>query len=44
MSKVYKTLAVLLLALGFFTISGEANEVAAAKEKLLILQKSYKKN
>lgn len=33
MSKVYKTLAVLLLALGFFAVSGEMDEVMAAKKK-----------
>ncbi|HAE40412.1 MAG TPA: hypothetical protein DCG57_17535 [Candidatus Riflebacteria bacterium] len=33
MSKVYKTLAVLLVAFGFFTFAGEVNEVSAAKKK-----------
>ncbi len=33
MSKVYKTLAVLFLAIGFFALSGEVNEVSAAKKK-----------
>ncbi|PKL50138.1 MAG: hypothetical protein CVV42_03885 [Candidatus Riflebacteria bacterium HGW-Riflebacteria-2] len=33
MSKVYKTLAVLLLALGFFAVSGEMDEVMAARKK-----------
>lgn len=33
MNKVYKTLAVLLLAFGFFALSGEVNEVSAAKKK-----------
>ncbi len=33
MSKVYKTLAVLLLAFGFFAVSGEVDEVMAAKKK-----------
>lgn len=33
MSKVYKTLAVLLLVFGLFTVSGEVNEVSAAKKK-----------
>ena len=32
MSKVYKTLAVLLLAFGFFAVSGEIDQVMAAKK------------
>ncbi|MBU1105841.1 MAG: hypothetical protein KKB51_04150 [Candidatus Riflebacteria bacterium] len=43
MSKVYKTLAVLLLAFGFFTISGEINEVAAAKKKVSCFKKAIRK-
>ncbi len=43
MSKVYKTLAVFLVAFSFFAISGENNEATAAKKKQSFLTKTVRK-